>query len=69
MLEPTRFIIDGIIEEPVGGAHRDHQAIACSVKESILADLQQLQQFDAAALLRRRRERLLSIGQFAQRDF
>src|SRR5678816_2542867 len=35
-------LIDGIIPEPLGGAHRDWDAVSASVKESLQSNLQQL---------------------------
>ncbi|MGR5542556.1 acetyl-CoA carboxylase carboxyl transferase subunit alpha, partial [Vibrio campbellii] len=39
-------LIDEIIEEPLGGAHRDYVAISGSMKEMLLKQLAELEQFD-----------------------
>ncbi|QIA63968.1 acetyl-CoA carboxylase carboxyl transferase subunit alpha [Vibrio astriarenae] len=55
-------LIDEIIEEPLGGAHRDYAAISGSMKALLLKQLAELEQFDNEALLERRYERLMSYG-------
>ncbi|MGR5267188.1 acetyl-CoA carboxylase carboxyl transferase subunit alpha [Vibrio astriarenae] len=55
-------LIDEIIEEPLGGAHRDYVAISGSMKEMLLKQLAELEQFDNEVLLERRYQRLMSYG-------
>ncbi|MDQ7075287.1 MAG: acetyl-CoA carboxylase carboxyl transferase subunit alpha [Gammaproteobacteria bacterium] len=55
-------LIDRIIPEPLGGAHRDMDAIAASLKHSLLETLEQLQAIPEERLLELRYERLCSIG-------
>ncbi|WP_260261154.1 acetyl-CoA carboxylase carboxyl transferase subunit alpha [Vibrio intestinalis] len=55
-------LIDEIIEEPLGGAHRDHQAVAANMKQTLLRQLEELEQFDDEALMARRYQRLMSYG-------
>lgn len=55
-------IIDEIITEPVGGAHRDRKAAMKSVGDAIEASLSGLEGYDAATLVKKRRERFLAIG-------
>lgn len=56
-------LIDGVIEEPLGGAHRDYDAIARSIKKVILAQLAELKQESTSHLLEKRYQRLMSFGQ------
>src|SRR6266699_1559230 len=59
----TRFgIIDAIIEEPVGGAHRDAPAAIASTGAAIAEALEDLRGLDREAVRRRRRQKFLSIG-------
>src|SRR6266705_6064646 len=59
----TRFgIIDAIIEEPVGGAHRDPPAAIASTGAAIAEALEDLRGLDREAVRRRRRQKFLSIG-------
>ncbi|MBE2893643.1 acetyl-CoA carboxylase carboxyl transferase subunit alpha [Spirabiliibacterium falconis] len=55
-------LIDNIIEEPLGGAHRNMPLMAQSLKARIVEDLNQLSALDTDALLARRYERLMSYG-------
>jgi len=55
-------VIDKILPEPTGGAHRNHQLAAQIVKGELLASLSQLSQFSTADLLRRRLDKFRSIG-------
>ncbi|MEQ8405066.1 MAG: acetyl-CoA carboxylase carboxyltransferase subunit alpha [Oceanicaulis sp.] len=55
-------IIDSIIPEPLGGAHRGRAETIKRVGEAIDAALDSLEGMDAAALKKQRRERFLQIG-------
>ena len=55
-------LIDNIITEPLGGAHRNYAEIAQNLKKRLLADLEDLEVLDAENLLDRRYQRLMSYG-------
>ena len=55
-------VIDGIIPEPLGGAHRDPQATVKSVGSAIDRALGELKGLSREALLKQRREKFLEIG-------
>ncbi|WP_429946272.1 acetyl-CoA carboxylase carboxyl transferase subunit alpha [Bibersteinia trehalosi] len=55
-------LIDNIVPEPLGGAHRDFDQMAASLKQRILADLEDLSPLDTENLLDRRYERLMTYG-------
>ena len=55
-------LIDGIIEEPVGGAHQDPLATSQNLKTKILADLAVLTQKDKEALVSERIEKFSNMG-------
>ncbi len=55
-------IIDSVITEPPGGAHRDPVAMAASLKAQLLADLGELQALSVDELLQRRYQRLMNYG-------
>lgn len=59
-------IIDDIIPEPLGGAHRDIEATAKRIVESILKSLETLQSKSPAKLVEDRYKRLKKIGSFTQ---
>ncbi|PSW01706.1 acetyl-CoA carboxylase carboxyl transferase subunit alpha [Photobacterium lipolyticum] len=55
-------LIDTIIEEPLGGAHRNLVAMSASLKAQLLANLAELEALDTDELLERRYQRLMSYG-------
>jgi len=58
-------IIDDVVPEPLGGAHRDPQKIAGSLKEKVLKHLKELKSLDTGELLRQRYKKFRSMGVFA----
>jgi acetyl-CoA carboxylase carboxyl transferase subunit alpha len=60
-------LIDGVVPEPRGGAHRDPEAAMQSVREAILRELAALTQVPTEQLLRRRREKFRHAGEIAGR--
>jgi acetyl-CoA carboxylase carboxyl transferase subunit alpha len=59
-------VIDGIIPEPPGGAHYDHQGAANSLKAALLAALEELKQIPMDTLLQQRYEKFRAMGQFTE---
>ncbi len=59
-------VIDEIIPEPLGGAHRDHRAMATMVKGSLLAAIRELKQIPREELADRRYEKFRRMGQFEE---
>ncbi len=55
-------VVDGVIPEPLGGAHHDHQAAADLLKNSIVSALQELDQVPAHELLDRRYDKFRRMG-------
>lgn len=55
-------IVDEVIKEPLGGAHRDPAATAEAVRQQLAGQLDVLRGLDADALLERRYSRLMSYG-------
>jgi acetyl-CoA carboxylase carboxyl transferase subunit alpha len=58
-------LIDKIVNEPVGGAHRDHKHMCAQLKRGLADALRQVSDLDTKALLKRRYERLMAYGRFA----
>jgi acetyl-CoA carboxylase carboxyl transferase subunit alpha len=54
-------IIDSIVPEPIGGAHRDPQAAIAALADAVDHELDGLVKFDSADLKRMREERFLTI--------
>ncbi|MTC61042.1 acetyl-CoA carboxylase carboxyl transferase subunit alpha [Providencia rustigianii] len=55
-------IIDTIIPEPLGGAHRNYQLAAQHLKQQLLADLAELSQLDIDSLLTQRYQKIMAFG-------
>ncbi|KMV73932.1 acetyl-CoA carboxylase carboxyl transferase subunit alpha [Rosenbergiella epipactidis] len=55
-------LIDSVIPEPLGGAHRHPKEMAAALKEQLLTDLAELDELSTEELLDRRYERLMSYG-------
>lgn len=55
-------VIDEIIEEPLGGAHRAPDAMIKTVGAAIVNNLDELSKLTADALVKRRRDKFLNIG-------
>jgi len=60
-------LIDTIIEEPLGGAHRDVEEIAQRVKQQLVEQLEQLSRLPTDQLIAARYQRLMSFGEFAEK--
>jgi acetyl-CoA carboxylase carboxyl transferase subunit alpha len=59
----TRFgVIDQVVTEPLGGAHRDPPAAMAATGEAIAAALEELRGLDRETVKRKRREKFLAIG-------
>jgi acetyl-CoA carboxylase carboxyl transferase subunit alpha len=58
-------LIDGIISEPLGGAHRNKAETVSAVADQISKSLLQLSPWDSEKLLKRRRQKYLSMGRAA----
>ena len=55
-------VVDGIVKEPVGGAHRDPQRAMASAAKALDAALRDLEGMTPAELRRQRRDRFYAIG-------
>ncbi len=57
-------LVDHLIAEPLGAAHRDYAAIATSIKTAALAAMDELSALDSDALVAQRYQRLMAFGRF-----
>jgi acetyl-CoA carboxylase carboxyl transferase subunit alpha len=55
-------IIDGILKEPAGGAHRDPDAVIATTGEAIAHAIGELRELDPDSIRRQRRQKFLDIG-------
>jgi acetyl-CoA carboxylase carboxyl transferase subunit alpha len=60
-------VVDGVIREPVGGAHRDHEGAAREVLATLRAALMELQALPVPELRERRLRKYLAMGVYAER--
>ncbi|ODA27970.1 acetyl-CoA carboxylase carboxyltransferase subunit alpha [Planctopirus hydrillae] len=57
-------IVDEVIPEPLGGAHRDHRAMATNLKATIVRQLRALLPLSGPELLEQRYQKFRKIGEF-----
>jgi len=57
-------LVDEIVPEPLGGAHKDHKAMAATLKQRLLFHLRELKAVPTDALLRRRYDKFRAMGVF-----
>ncbi len=55
-------VVDGIIPEPLGGAHRDYSATATALKQALILELQKLMRKNKEVLLTERLNKFRSLG-------
>jgi acetyl-CoA carboxylase carboxyl transferase subunit alpha len=55
-------VIDAIVPEPLGGAHREPQQMATILKETLLDEIKHLQRLKADKLVERRIEKFSRMG-------
>lgn len=59
-------LIDKIVTEPLGGAHRDHQQMADSLKKAVADSLRAFQDLDTESLIAQRHARIRALGKFKE---
>jgi acetyl-CoA carboxylase carboxyl transferase subunit alpha len=59
-------LVDKVVTEPLGGAHRDHPAMFENLKRALADTLKDLRKHSVDALLKRRFERLMGYGKFKE---
>jgi acetyl-CoA carboxylase carboxyl transferase subunit alpha len=59
-------LIDRIINEPLGGAHRDHKAMAQMLKRALADALRQFQGVKVKDLILQRHERIMAYGKYKE---
>jgi len=61
-------LVDEVIEEPLGGAHRNAPQMMTALKEALVRHLDELTQLPVEELLRLRSERLASFGVYSESE-
>lgn len=59
-------LVDRVIDEPLGGAHRDVDAMAANVKAALTETLEHLEELPVDKLLEARYARLMSFGHYSE---
>ena len=59
-------LIDQIIPEPLGGAHRNYEEVYVNIREALVSSLRDLKALNMDKLLERRYQRLMSYGKFEE---
>ncbi|MFT3757361.1 acetyl-CoA carboxylase carboxyltransferase subunit alpha [Thauera sp.] len=59
-------LVDKVVNEPIGGAHRDHRAMAASLKLALADSLRQVEHLSPSELVAQRYEKLMSYGRFKE---
>ena len=59
-------LIDGIVDEPLGGAHRDHDLVAQNLKHALVEQLAYLKTIPLDKLLDDRYQHLMAIGNYEE---
>ena len=60
-------LIDKVVDEPVGGAHRDHRAMAATLKRALGDALRELEVLSPSELVAQRYEKLMSYGRYKEK--
>lgn len=61
-------LIDRVVSEPVGGAHRDYRLMAQNLKKALQESMKQVTGLTSAELIERRFDRLMSYGRFREQS-
>jgi acetyl-CoA carboxylase carboxyl transferase subunit alpha len=59
-------LVDRVVNEPLGGAHRDHRAMALALRKVLQDTLKQVGTLSSAELIERRFERVMGHGRFKE---
>ncbi|AKU13652.1 acetyl-CoA carboxylase carboxyl transferase, alpha subunit [Azoarcus sp. CIB] len=61
-------LVDRVVNEPVGGAHRDYRVMSQSLKRALQDALRQVADLSPAELVEKRFERLMSYGRYKEQN-
>jgi acetyl-CoA carboxylase carboxyl transferase subunit alpha len=59
-------LVDEVVPEPLGGAHRDPQATAETLKNALISAIDEFRSMPVGELIARRRQRLAAVGAFRE---
>lgn len=61
-------LVDEIVPEPLGGAHRDPEGMAASLKKCLIKNLHELKKYPADILLQKRYDKFRAMGVFSTEE-
>ena len=61
-------LVDGVIPEPLGGAHKDYDSAAAEIKKVVLAELAEMEKMTPEELVNQRYERFRKIEFFTEKN-
>ena len=61
-------MIDGIVKEPLGGAHRDLKQASINLKTAVLKEFKKIDKFEIENLLEKRYNKYRKIGEFFEKE-
>lgn len=61
-------LIDEIITEPLGGAHRDKAAASIALKNALITELENINKKDIMTIIQERHNKILSFGEFEYQE-
>ena len=61
-------MVDDVLEEPLGGAHRDHHQMAARMKHYLSRTLAQLREIPADDLVQQRYEKFRQMGRYLEAE-
>jgi len=64
----TLGLVDRVVNEPLGGAHRDYRAMAQALKKALQDALRQVSDLSPAELVEQRFERVLAYGKYKEQQ-
>jgi acetyl-CoA carboxylase carboxyl transferase subunit alpha len=59
-------LIDKVVNEPLGGAHRDHAAMMVTLKKALVETLRNLQEQPLDTMIEAREDKILGYGKFKE---
>ena len=57
-------IVDDVVKEPIGGAHRNRPEVFEAVKNKIVKEIEKLEKIDSAKLVSKRINKFCEMGEF-----
>ena len=66
MIEENLKLVDAVVKEPQGGAHKDYNAMSATLKKALLSSLAEFEKYSPEKLQEQRYEKFRSIRYFSE---